>query len=68
MKKMKSCEVCDASLNIDDKYCSKCGAEQPEIVETEQEEVIDPTVCPNCDEKIEKGSVYCAKCGTKINE
>lgn len=68
MKKMKQCEVCDTSLNIDDKFCSKCGAEQPEIVEVEEEQTIDPTACPSCNEKIEKGSIYCAKCGAKIAE
>lgn len=68
MKKMKQCEVCDASLNLNDKFCSKCGAEQPEIVEEEPEAVVDPNVCPNCDEKIEKGSVYCPRCGEKIAE
>lgn len=67
MKKMKQCEVCDASLNINDKYCSKCGAEQPEIIEVETEESLVSNTCPNCNEKIEKGSSYCPKCGAKIN-
>lgn len=68
MKKMKQCEVCDTSLNINDKFCSKCGAEQPEVVEAEIKPLTPPTTCPNCEEKLEKDSVYCAKCGTKIGE
>lgn len=68
MKKLKQCEVCEASLNIDDKFCSKCGAEQPIVIEDEEVQPIDPSICPSCEEKIEKGSIFCAKCGTKIIE
>lgn len=68
MKKLKQCEVCEASLNADDKFCSKCGAEQPIVVEEVIEAPIDPTACPNCEAKIEKGSTFCSQCGTKITE
>ena len=67
MKKQKQCEVCQTSLYLDDKYCSKCGAEQPEIVQIEEETIIE-NVCPNCNEKVEEDSVYCAQCGAKISE
>lgn len=69
MKKLKQCEVCDTSLYLEDKFCSKCGAEQPEIVEEKElEEPKQINACPNCGEKVEKDAVFCAKCGTKIVE
>lgn len=66
MKKLKQCEVCEASLNADDKFCSKCGAEQPIVVEEVNEEPIIPAVCPSCEGKIEKGSTFCPQCGAKV--
>ncbi|MBQ7668114.1 MAG: zinc ribbon domain-containing protein [Clostridia bacterium] len=72
MKNMKQCEVCENPLALDDRYCSKCGAEQPLMVEEEEivEEKKEPalTNCPNCDAKLSKDAVYCAKCGVKVNE
>lgn len=67
MKKQKQCEVCQTSLYLDDKYCSKCGAEQPELIEIE-EEPTEKNTCPNCNEKFEKGSAYCSNCGEKLSE
>lgn len=72
MKKMKQCEICETALSIDDRYCSKCGAEQPiAITEIEEEKIVDEeslTNCPNCNEKLNKNATFCTKCGVKIND
>jgi len=70
MKKMKQCEVCENALSIDDRYCSKCGAEQPvKIVEVEEEipeETL--TTCPSCNAKLNKNDIFCTSCGIKVKE
>lgn len=40
IKKIKKCDNCGAELEIDDRFCSKCGKEQPVIenVEIKKEE------------------------------
>ena len=65
MKKMKICQVCGTSLSMDDRYCSKCGAEQ-EIHEEEKEEEKNDTTCPYCNAKLDKDATFCTSCGTKL--
>lgn len=67
MKKLKLCPVCDTSLSIDDRYCSKCGAEQEieEEQETSENEAND-TTCPYCNAKLDKNATFCTSCGTKL--
>ena len=69
---MKQCEVCENALSIDDRYCSKCGAEQPvkvSVVENEDEIVeTSSTTCPNCDTKLKKNDIFCTSCGVKVTE
>lgn len=67
MKKMKLCHVCGTSLSAEDRYCSKCGAEQeiPDESEEVQEQAND-TTCPYCDAKLDKNATFCTSCGTKL--
>lgn len=52
----KVCENCGEHLSLDAKFCTKCGAEQPEIVEepAKEVEVVDEnsaeTKCENCEQ------------------
>ena len=46
MKKLKLCHVCETSLNKEDRYCSKCGAEQEIVEETYEEETNNIDTCP----------------------
>ena len=71
MKKMKQCEVCENALSLEDRYCSKCGAEQPaQLSEIEEEEIPEEVLknCPNCNEKLGKDDVFCTKCGVKVKD
>lgn len=65
MKKMKKCAVCETEMSKEDRYCSKCGAEQ----EPEIEETIEKTdTCPYCEAKLAKNATFCSACGTKLDE
>ena len=66
MKKMKLCHVCETSLDIDDMYCSKCGAEQEIREDVENEILIKDTTCPYCNAKLDKNDTFCTSCGTKL--
>jgi len=71
MKKMKQCEVCENALALEDRYCSKCGAEQPIQIETvEEDEPEEETIsnCPNCNTKLDKNATFCTNCGIKVKE
>ena len=37
LKKLKKCVSCEAEIDQDDKYCPKCGTEQPTIKKDEAE-------------------------------
>ena len=37
LKKLKNCVSCEAEIDQDDKYCPKCGTEQPTIKKDEAE-------------------------------
>lgn len=66
MKKMKQCNVCGTEISANDRYCSKCGAEQEIPQETEKNEPVEK--CPYCDAKLAKDATFCAACGTKLEE
>jgi ribosomal protein L40E len=66
MKKMKVCPVCETSLSMEDRYCSKCGAEQEVPEEIQEAEVLDDTTCPYCNAKLDKNATFCTACGTKL--
>ena len=65
MKKMKLCHVCETSLSREDRYCSKCGAEQ-EIIEEPEETKSNTETCPYCNTKLDKNATFCTACGTKL--
>ena len=64
MKKMKRCAVCDTEMAKEDRFCSKCGAEQEVTLEEESFEKTDN--CPYCDAKLAKDATFCSACGTKL--
>ena len=66
MRKMKLCHVCGTSLSMDDRYCSKCGAEQEVPEKEEKEEEKNDTTCPYCNAKLDKDATFCTSCGTKL--
>ena len=66
MKKMKLCHVCGTSLSMDDRYCSKCGAEQEVPEEEIKEEEKSDATCPYCNAKLDKNATFCTSCGTKL--
>lgn len=69
-KKLKQCDICENPLSLNDKYCAKCGAEQPEIIDEEESNIEESTPrneCPNCNSKISNKDIYCSNCGIKIS-
>lgn len=68
MKKLKQCSICENVVGRNDKYCSKCGAEQELIAEVEEDEEEILGKCPYCDNKIAPNATFCSNCGTKLNE
>ena len=67
MKKLKQCAVCGSELLRDDRYCSKCGAEQE--ITLEEDTVKEGTErCPYCDAKLAKNATFCSACGTKLED
>lgn len=66
MKKMKQCPICDTEISREDRFCSKCGAEQDISIEPETPENIDR--CPYCDAKLAKEATFCSACGTKLDD
>jgi len=67
MKKLRQCAVCGTEISNEDRYCSKCGAEQEVIIEEEYEEV-EQDRCPYCNAKLAKDATFCSACGTKLEE
>ncbi|MBP3284659.1 MAG: zinc ribbon domain-containing protein [Clostridia bacterium] len=67
MKKLKQCPICENVVGRNDKYCSKCGAEQ-EVTEEPEEEEEPLEKCPYCDSKLAANATFCSNCGTKLNE
>jgi len=67
MKKLKQCAVCGTEISREDRYCSKCGAEQEiQLEESDCEETTDK--CPYCETKLAKNATFCSACGTKLEE
>ena len=67
MKKLKQCPICENVVAGNDKYCSKCGAEQ-EIVEEVEEIEEELNTCVYCDSKLAPNATFCSNCGTKLAE
>ena len=65
MKKLKQCAVCGTEISKEDRYCSKCGAEQ-EVKEESYEEETSTDKCPYCEAKLSKDATFCSACGTKL--
>lgn len=68
MKKLKQCAVCGTEISKNDRYCSKCGAEQEVQIEDAEEEESSSDKCPYCDTKLAKNATFCSACGTKLEE
>ncbi|MCX7747247.1 MAG: zinc ribbon domain-containing protein [Clostridia bacterium] len=66
LRKVKACPSCNAELEMDDNYCSKCGVKQ-EVKEPIVEELIEK-VCPVCSMSNDLSFSYCSKCGNKLDE
>jgi len=67
MKKLKQCSVCGNEISRNDRFCSKCGAEQEICYDAEiNEEETDK--CPYCEAKLAKNATFCSACGTKLEE
>jgi len=66
MKKLKQCSVCGTEISREDRYCSKCGAEQEIEPDTYEEEELSTDKCPYCDAKLSKDATFCSACGTKL--
>lgn len=50
----KVCQNCQAPLQDDAKFCSKCGVS------------IEKAVCPKCGKSIQPGDLFCPSCGTSV--
>lgn len=68
MKKLKRCAVCDTEMSREDRYCSKCGAEQEVNFEEDEEKCEKTNNCPYCDAKLAKDATFCSACGTKLED
>jgi len=66
MKKLKQCAVCGTEISKEDRYCSKCGAEQEVELEAYEADDIETDKCPYCDAKLAKDATFCSACGTKL--
>lgn len=50
------CGSCGEPLDVDDMFCSKCGARVPK-----------ERVCPSCGTKPKTTDAFCRKCGSKVD-
>ncbi len=48
------CEHCEAPIQADQRFCSKCGS------------AIKNDLCPSCGKKIQAGDLFCASCGSQL--
>ena len=61
LKEKKQCENCHAEIELDNTYCPKCGAKQPEI-EVKEAEVVDmENNSENSDNEEESNCSECSK-------
>jgi len=51
------CPECGNMVDIEDRFCGKCGVEQVRQV-----------LCPECGAKAEQNDSYCRKCGSALGE
>ena len=60
LKEKKQCENCHAEIELDNTYCPKCGAKQPEI-EVKEAEVVDMENDSQAEESEESNCSECSK-------
>ena len=60
LKEKKQCENCHAEIELDNTYCPKCGAKQPEI-EVKEAEVVDMENDSQSEESEESNCSECSK-------
>ena len=60
LKEKKQCENCHAEIELDNTYCPKCGAKQPEI-EVKEAEVVDMENDSQTEESEESNCSECSK-------
>lgn len=58
-----ACRSCGEVLQANQKFCTKCGAEQAQNSANEQ--ASKPGVCPSCGAQLLEGKPFCPKCGKK---
>lgn len=64
LKKVKICTSCNAELDIEVAFCSKCGAKQEKPQPVAEEPI--KLVCDTCGNENDLGAEFCTKCGKKI--
>ena len=62
LKEKKQCENCHAEIELDNTYCPKCGAKQPEI-EVKEAEVVGMENDSQDDDNSEKSN--CSECSNE---
>lgn len=55
---MKTCIICGSELEDNAKFCSECGAKQPEPKK----------ICPNCGTELQPNAKFCMECGTPVSQ
>ncbi len=68
LKNAKVCPNCCEELDIEVRYCSKCGTKQEIPEPVVKEELPADKVCPNCNSVCDQDALFCSTCGTKIEE
>lgn len=72
LKNLRKCANCGETIELENKYCPKCGDKQKTIkikeekVEDEMEEAPMDRVCPKCGKIALDDEAFCTNCGTKI--
>lgn len=64
------CWNCHRPLTGNEKFCASCGAKleeaQTEQLETEDEQLEKPLICPACGEELKDTDVFCKSCGSPV--
>lgn len=72
LRNLRKCANCGETIEIENKYCPKCGDKQKAVkikeekVEDEVEESPMDRVCPKCGKIALDEETFCTNCGTKI--
>ncbi len=73
VKGLCNCENCGAEIEINARFCPKCGAvnkalEQLEETQKAAAAAADAAVkiCPNCGAKLAPNALFCAACGSRV--